>query len=189
MRWPDLQTARETRMPGLETWAETGWTAGAALEAFDRLPPATLDDMTGSWRGSELPTGHPLDGLLALYDWRGKRFGGAERVDPLVFSRGGGPVAIDPGWLPLGLALSLPRLARTDAARALFRLILPLIATRSPKARLRRIEHRGQVSAAMIYDDLPIIDHFRRVDDTRRLGLMDLRLTPEPFFFLLTREV
>ena len=176
-------------MPWLKTWADDGWTTQAALDAFDRLPAVTPDAMTGSWRGSELPTGHPLDGLLALYGWRGKRFGDAETVDPLVFDRDGEPVAIHPGLLPLGVALSLPRIARTEAARGLFRLILPLIATRLPKARLRTVEHRGQASAAMIYDDLPIIDHFRRVDDTRRLGLMDLRQTPQPFFFLLTREV
>lgn len=175
-------------MPWLKTWAEEGWSADTAAGAFERLPPVTLTDMIGSWRGSELPTGHPLDGLLALYGWRGKRFTDADTVDPLLFDREDQVLALDPGKLPLGLALSLPRIARTDAARGLFRAILPLLATRAPKARLRSVEWAGQASAAMVYDDLPIIDHFRRVDETRVLGLMDLRLTPAPFFFLLTRE-
>lgn len=175
-------------MPWLKTWAEDGWNTQAALGAFERLPLATLGDMIGRWRGAELPTGHPLDGLLALYGWRGKRFTDADAVDPLLFERDGQIMALDPGKLPLGLALSLPRIARTEAARGLFRAILPLLATRAPKARLRMVEQGGQTSAAMVYDDLPIIDHFRRVDETRVLGLMDLRLTPAPFFFLLTRE-
>ena len=175
-------------MPWLKTWAEDGWSPDAAQGAFERLPPVALADMIGSWRGSELPTGHPLDGLLALYGWRGKRFTDADTVDPLLFDRDDAVLALDPARLPLGLALALPRIARTDAARGLFRLVQPLISTRAPKARLRSVAHRGIVSAAMIYDDLPIIDHFRQIDPDRVLGLMDLRPTPEPFFFLLIRE-
>jgi hypothetical protein len=40
----------------------------------------------------------------------------------------------------------------------------------------------------MIYDSLPINDVFRKVDDDTVLGAMDLRFTPQPFFFILTRE-
>ena len=144
---------------------------GPALKAFDSLPAVILEDMLGSWRGSELPTGHPLDGLLAFYGWRGKRFIDADTVDPLVFDRGGKVFALDAARLPINLALALPGLVRTEAARGLFQLILPLIATRSPKARLRTVEQGGQISTAMIYDDQPIIDYFRRVDETRLLGL------------------
>jgi hypothetical protein len=175
-------------MPWLKTWAEDGWSADTAVGAFERLPPVAVEQMIGTWRGTELPTGHPLDGLLALYGWRGKRFKDADTVDPLLFARDDQVLALDPGRMPLGLALSLPRIVRTDAAAGLFKAILPLLAIHAPKARLRRVERGGQMSAAMIYDDLPIIDHFRKVDETRVLGLMDLRLTPAPFFFLLTRE-
>jgi len=175
-------------MPWLRTWADEGSTTEAAQAVHDDLPVMALDEMPGAWRGTELPTGHPLDGLLALYGWRGKRFRDAETVDPLLFDHKDEAAALDPARLPIDLALALPRIARTDAARGLFRLVLPLIATRKPKARLRMVERRGRVSAAMVYDDLPIIDHFRRVDETRVLGLMDLRQTPAPFFFLLTRE-
>ena len=38
----------------------------AAQELFDSLPPLTVDDMLGRWHGSEVPTGHPMDGMLAL---------------------------------------------------------------------------------------------------------------------------
>jgi hypothetical protein len=60
--------------------------------------------------------------------------------------------------------------------------------TRKPKARLRSLEHRGVVTAAMVYDALPIIYVFRRVDADTLLGLMDLRGLPAPFFFLLERD-
>jgi hypothetical protein len=39
-----------------------------------------------------------------------------------------------------------------------------------------------------VYDHLPIIDVFRRVDDDTVLGLMDYRNFPEPYFFVLVRE-
>ena len=40
----------------------------------------------------------------------------------------------------------------------------------------------------MIYDDQPIVDVFRRIDDDTLLGVMDLRGMPEPFFFVLERD-
>ena len=52
----------------------------------------------------------------------------------------------------------------------------------------RMTEYRGVVSATMIYDSLPINDIFRKVDDDTVLGVMDLRFTPQPFFFILLRE-
>lgn len=175
-------------MPWLEDWAEQGMTPDAALETFDTLAAVTPEAMIGTWRGAELPTGHPLDGLLELYGWHGKAFIDAERVHPLLFDGAAAVQAVDPARLPLGMVLKLPRWSRTETARALFRKVLPLLVTRAPKARLRSVAHRGLVSAAMIYDDLPIIDHFRRIDETRVLGLMDWRPTPAPFFFLLTRD-
>ena len=174
-------------MPRLQQWAEQGWTAKAGLAFFDSLAAIRPEDMSGEWRGTELPSGHPLDGLLSTYGWYGKRFNDNDRVDPLLFEDAGAVRAVDPARLPLGLALALPRIARTSAAQGLFRLLLPVLATDRPGARLRSMEHRGLISAAMIYDAQPIIDNFRRVDEERLLGLMDLRLTPEPFFFLLTR--
>lgn len=39
----------------------------------------------------------------------------------------------------------------------------------------------------MVYDDLPIIDMFRRVDARTVLGVMDMRAMPLPYFFVLRR--
>jgi hypothetical protein len=63
-----------------------------------------------------------------------------------------------------------------------------LLQTEQPKARLRMTEYRGVVSATMIYDSLPINDVFRKVDEDCVLGAMDMRSTPQPFFFVLRRE-
>jgi hypothetical protein len=40
----------------------------------------------------------------------------------------------------------------------------------------------------MIYDDLPINDVFRKVDNNTVLGVMDLKGMEQPFFFVLRRE-
>jgi hypothetical protein len=90
--------------------------------------------------------------------------------------------------IPAGLLRDHAGLAHSGIARAAFGGVRPLLYTDKPKARLRTIEHRGVATAAMVYDSLPIIDVFRRVDDDTLLGLMDLRGLPQPFFFLLRRE-
>lgn len=46
----------------------------------------------------------------------------------------------------------------------------------------------GVVSAAMVYDHLPIVDAFRAEDDDTVLGLMDRRGDRVPFLFRLHRE-
>lgn len=166
-----------------------GVSPARALEIFDSLPAVGVGEMRGRWAGSEAPTGHPLDGLLGAYGWRGKRFASAEEVDPLVFGRGGRPFAVDPAVIPVRLALRYPRLVRHPAVVAVGRLGLPLLKTRRPKARLRMVVYRGVPTATMIYDAQPINDHFRRIDDDTLLGAMDLRGIAGPFFFLLRREI
>jgi hypothetical protein len=114
----------------------------------------------------------------------GKEFLDAERVHPLLFEGWGGRVyPIDPRWMPVGWMAQ----SRWRPPAVGFGLVRPLLATRRPAARLRALEHRGKVSAAMIYDRLPIVDHFRRVDADTVLGLMDLRDLERPFFFVLRR--
>jgi hypothetical protein len=145
--------------------------------------------MVGRWWGSGLPTGSPLDGLLESCGWYGKEFLDAETVHPLLFrDRTGRPRPVDPALLPVGLLRDHSGLVRWPMARAAFGGVRPLLHTKRPKARLRVMEHRGVMTAAMVYDDLPIIDVFRRVDPDTLLGLMDLRGLPQPFFFLLRRD-
>ena len=166
-----------------------GTPPGEALEFFDGLPAVLPGDLTGRWRGSGLPTGSPLDGLLEAHGWYGKEFVDAETAHPLLFRDATGrPRPVDPAFAPLGLLLARPGLAHTRAARAAFRVVRPLRYTRHPRARLRLMQHRGVGTAALVYDALPVIDVFRRVSDEVLLGAMDLRGLQQPFFFLLFRE-
>jgi hypothetical protein len=166
-----------------------GADAGEALGFFDGLPAVAVAEMHGRWRGSGLPTGSRLDGLLEAYGWYGKEFLDAETVHPLLFlDRAGHPRPVDPGLLPIGLLRDRTDLAAHPLTVRAFTGMRPALFTRKPKARLRAVEHRGLVTAAMIYDALPIIDVFRRVDPDTLLGVMDLRGLPAPFFFLLERD-
>ena len=158
-----------------------------ALALFDELPAVRAEEIRGRWRGRELATGHPMDGLLARSGWYGKQFDCSEKAHPLLFTTPGGTIfAVDPRRVPLGLAVRLPA-AAVELGRRMLRLVGPAVRTRAPRARLRNLEHRGTLTAAMIYDHLPIIDYFRRVDEDALLGLMDLRDVPEPYFFILAR--
>jgi hypothetical protein len=160
-----------------------------ALAYFDSLSTVTPEEMLGRWRGSGLPTGSPLDGLLEGFGWYGKEFLDEESVHPLLFAdRTGAPRPVDPGLLPVGVLRDYAGFLDVWPLRRAFGLVRPLLYTRRPKARLRSIEHRGVVTAAMVYDALPIIDVFRRVSDDVRLGAMDMRGLPSPFLFVLTRD-
>ena len=78
--------------------------------------------------------------------------------------------------------------ARHRLTRKAFQAMIPLLSTRHSRARLRMLEVRGVCTATMIYDDLPICDSFRRIDEGTVLGIMDLKGVSRPFFFLLRRE-
>ncbi|MEB3333508.1 MAG: DUF4334 domain-containing protein [Cyanobacteriota bacterium] len=163
-------------------------TAAGALALFDQLEPVGLEEMLGNWRGEGFATGHPLDGLLEAWHWQGKRFDSLEDVHPLVFAGPGGrSVRVDPSRLPIGL-LRAPWVGRLAPLGGLFPWLAPLVSTRASAARLRATLYRSKVSAAMVYDALPIVDVFRRLDGQTLLGVMDCKGMEQPFFFLLRRE-
>ncbi len=165
-----------------------GTTSSEALAFFDSLPPVGINELTGSWQGAEVPTGHPLDGVLGSFGWQGKRFEGPESAHPLVFSgRDGHLFEVNPWFVPLRTALKLGPVLRRPAAGRVIRPLLRLLRTTQPKARLRMMEYRGVVSATMIYDSLPINDAFRRVDANTLLGAMDMPGPHPPFMFTLVR--
>jgi hypothetical protein len=168
--------------------ARCGSTA-EALDCFDALPPLDLAALLGSWSGATFASGHPLDGALEAYGWHGKRMDGSEDVHPLVFATWAGRHALRPRPLAAGLPLLLRwPVLKSPPLAAVARAALPLLATRRSRARLRMVAFRGRVSAAMIYDDVPIQDVFRRVDQDTVLGLMDAKGMERPFFFVLRRE-
>lgn len=161
-----------------------------ALAYFDRLDTADIGDLIGSWRGESFPTGHPLDGALEAYHWHGKRFESAEHVHPLVFETlDGGITSINPLWaLPVIPWLRTLPIPASETAGRIFQFWLGLLSTHHSSARLRLTTYRGKTTATMVYDTLPINDIFRKIDNDTMLGLMDLKGTDQPFFFLLHRE-
>ena len=160
-----------------------------ALALFDRLKPVAPEEMLGPWHGESVPTGHPLDGVLEAWHWHGKRFLSTEAVHPLIFAAAGGRrISVDPNWVPMAL-LRAPWVGRLAPLGRLAPWLLPLLATEKPRARLRQLYYRDRLSCAMLYDNLPIIDVFRRLDANSLLGLMDARGLEQPFFFTLQREV
>ena len=170
-------------------------TTTAALELFDSRPAVDPQAMIGTWHGAELPTGHPLDGMLAASGWWGKAFLDPETVHPLLFPTSDGTALwpLNPGlaFPGLGVATKVPALKRQNFTGAIATL-KPALRARGAKARLRTTRYRDVDSATMIYDQLPINDVFRRLDDSAGaetlIGAMDLRGIKAPYFFVLQRD-
>lgn len=186
-----MTSSEETRSDPAATLRdaqEKGTTLDGALSFFDSLETVTIEEMFGRWRGSGLPSGHPMDGILEKMQWYGKEFRSAEFVHPLLFEGPRGEIrAMDSRHMPLNLIPKL-RLSGSAFERLAFSAVKPFLWTTEPRARLRMMEHRGKASATMIYDFLPVHDVFRRVDADTLLGLMDLRGEARPFFFVLRRD-
>lgn len=162
------------------------FTAAEAL--FDRLDAVETDFMIGEWWGREVSTGHAMDGSLALARWYGKTFLDNDNVHPLVHLDGQGrKFFADPGKMPFGPRMRTPRYPRwmLPAMRAAMKAYTQ---TTKSLARLRMTGYRGQVSATMCYDQLPIHDVFRKLDDDNVLGFMDMKRMVRPYVFTLARE-
>jgi len=162
-------------------------TTEQALEICDMLPAVDIATIVGRWRGVEISTGHPFDGLLGPLGWYGKESIDRDNVHPLLFVDGDRIFSVNPKWMPPDLILNWP-LARGKLARILFRAAGLLLQTTEAHACLRMLEYRGKVSAAMIYDTLPVIDAFRLVDHDTLFGVMEMRGMDKPFIFRLHRD-
>ncbi|WP_280831005.1 DUF4334 domain-containing protein [Mycolicibacterium frederiksbergense] len=166
-------------------------TTSEALDIFDAAEAVEPDFMLDTWHGAELPTGHPMDGLLEASGWWGKQFVDAETVHPLLFPTGDGASlwALNPALAFGGLAVftKLP-LLRNRSMVAPIAALRPVLHTRAAKARLRTTRYRDVDTATMIYDQLPINDVFRRISDAAVIGAMDLRNSTKPYFFVLRRD-
>jgi hypothetical protein len=168
---------------------EGGATTEEALAFFDSLPAVGIEEMIGAWAGGEIPTGHPVNGLLGPLGWHGKRFDSADEVHPLVMDRpDGGRYSLNPGLIPVATMLRYRAVLGNPRLLRVVRRLGPALGTRGPKARLRMVEYRGLVSATMCYDALPIHDVFRKIDEDTVLGAMDLRGIAQPGIFFLRRE-
>lgn len=161
--------------------------AQQAAALFARLPEVQPEDILGEWRGEELRTGHPMEGLLDSYGWLGKRFDGVDEAHPLVFRAPWfGRLSLAPPLLFMGLGLP-DLITRSGLTAFLFRHLMCLFATRKPRARLRMTRYLGRTTATMMYDQLPINDAFVVLDTDRLLGAMDMKGSDQPYFFMLRR--
>lgn len=169
-----------------------GTTQREALEFFDSLEAVESDFMKGLWKGSEMPSGHPMDGLLTLVPWYGKRFVNAENVHPLVMiDKQKRLYSVNPDLLLKFAEMSVKLKMRSEMKNAhIFDGFLKIFTTKKSKARLREVKFRGVMTAAMIYDNLKIIDIFRKVDENTVLGVMDFkgRMHETYYFFVLRRK-
>ncbi|MEM7334422.1 MAG: DUF4334 domain-containing protein [Chloroflexota bacterium] len=172
----DMQLVNDTRLTEKE-----------ALNLYDQLDPVDIPFMLGRWKGAGVRTNHPMDGLLEATGWYGKLFISENNVHPLLFKgRGNTLFSINPHFIPMGLLyLNLPK---HSALKYLVHLSRPFYQTKKSTARLRMVEFRGKVSAAMCYDNKPINDCFRRLDENRVLAIMDFKLKNQPYIFILERD-
>lgn len=146
-----------------------------ALRAAGHADPADLDalwadletvaveEMLGAWRGGDFATGHVASTVLEKVRWHGKRFDSPLEAVPLV-CRG------EDGELHSNLA-----------------------AGGGGEASLWPVGFRGEVTATMVYDKLPVFDHFKKVDADTVMGIMNGKLATtfgidDLYYFWLERD-
>ncbi len=143
------------------------------LESWRSLTPLAPRELLGVWEAGFATRGSLFTVLLEQTSWWGKVFRTADDVDALVFGR----------------PTSFPGLVN-HALIAPWRLPEDRRLVRHPLGAARLRDHRfgGVSSAAMVYRYLPIVDHFRRLDEGRVMGLMEIGGSGKPeLFFTLER--
>jgi uncharacterized protein DUF4334/GXWXG protein len=53
------------------------------------------------------------------------------------------------------------------------------------EASLWNVEFRGEVTATMVYDGRPVLDHFKRVDDDTLMGIMNVKGNGGLFYYFV----
>jgi len=141
--------------------------------------------MLGQWKGFEIITGHPIDGLLEPSGWYGKLFENPENAHPLLIHTLNKKrlFAINPRYIPLGI-----KIPKNNMLKFFIAILKPILKTKKSKARIRMIEYRGKVTGSMVYDEKGIFDHFAKINENTMLGAMDLKGAANPYFFVLERD-
>jgi hypothetical protein len=144
----------------------------AVTNIFDQLKPIEPSFLMSEWEGGDFDTGHPASQALKAINWAGKTFRTEEDVDPMVVYGDGGKRVV---------------LEAYGRARVRKPIILAQLTEILVLLQVREIKFRGVVSAAMVYDDKPVIDYFRYVDENTVAGVMDAKSRPLVYHFYLTR--
>ncbi|KAL3457427.1 hypothetical protein BJX64DRAFT_293203, partial [Aspergillus heterothallicus] len=146
----------------------------AATTFFNALPPIPASSLLGSWHGTCILTNHPGTKPLLDINWVGKDFHSLEDVDPIIVRAEDtlDTVSRSESEARSGSATEDSRNRNSKAPTTTTmtgRVVNPFMG----KARLREVKYNGVVSAAMIYNEKPIIDYFRGVDERTVVGVMD----------------
>lgn len=127
------------------------------------LATVTVDEVLGPWRGGDFSTGHLASTVLGKIRWHGKRFDAPLDAKPLICRDQEGALY-----------------SNTDAAGG-------------AEASLWPVEFRGETTATMVYDRMPVLDHFKKVDGDTLMGIMNGKLeaafgVADLYYFWLERD-
>ena len=127
------------------------------------LATVGVEEILGPWRGGDFATGHIASTVLEKVRWHGKRFDGPMEAVPLVCRDEDGELH-----------------SHKEAGGG-------------GEASLWPVEFRGEVTATMVYDRLPVLDHFKKVDDDTLMGIMNGKLesafgVKDLYYFWLERD-
>ena len=127
------------------------------------LAPVRVEGILGAWRGGDFATGHLASTVLEKVRWHGKRFDSALAAVPLVCRDENGELY-----------------SNKDAGGG-------------GEASLWEVGFRGEVTATMVYDRMPVFDHFKHVDDRTLMGIMNGKLeaafgVADLYYFWLERD-
>lgn len=144
--------------------------ASTALQKFvDSETPIEVDQLHSFY--DSLPA---IDCEFLLGDWRGGCFNTGHRGEKMLAKLGWG------GKRFTALNDVNPIMSIDDNGALQVNEVLGT-------ASLRKVEYRGQTTATMVYDQHPIFDHFKKIDDDQVLGVMDSKGDDFPLYFYLRR--
>lgn len=136
----------------------------SALDAlWSDLETVRPEDMLGAWRGGDFATGHPASALLTTIGWHGKRFDSLLDGHPLICRGEDGELYSNTKYAAGGYSS------------------------------LWEVGFRGETTATMVYDAMAVFDHFKRVDATTVMGIMNGKLeaafgVADHYYFWLERD-
>jgi hypothetical protein len=127
------------------------------------LDTVTVEEILGPWRGGDFATGHVASQVLEKVRWHGKRFESPLQAVPLVCRDENGELY-----------------SNKEAGGG-------------GEASLWPVGFRGEVTATMVYDRMPVFDHFKKVDDDMLMGIMNGKLeaafgVKDLYYFWLERD-
>ncbi|KOV29959.1 DUF4334 domain-containing protein [Streptomyces sp. XY152] len=131
-----------------------------------QVDPRELDEI---W--AALPTVRPED---VLGEWKGGEFDTGHPLNGTLKKA---------GWYGktfVSVHDAKPLMCRDEAGK-----LYSNIELGQGEASLWTVEFRGESTATMVYDGRPVLDHFKRVDDSTLLGVMNAKGVPAegPFYY------